>query len=105
MADPGLVDTQISRDWPPALRAAYRWPLRACGLMRPPHAGAAAVLAAVNAAAADGAGSSLVYCYGPLGARLASRTTDASAAAGAWLWGRAHSLVLSDDQCNKNKNK
>jgi len=47
LADPGLVDTQLTRQWPPVLRAVMRSLGIALRLMRPPQQGALAVMAAL----------------------------------------------------------
>jgi NAD(P)-dependent dehydrogenase (short-subunit alcohol dehydrogenase family) len=44
VADPGLVDTAINREWPPLLRGLYVVVSRALRLLSPPSVGAAAVL-------------------------------------------------------------
>ena len=46
VADPGLVDTAINREWPPLLRSLYVTATRLLRLMQPPSVGAAVVIRA-----------------------------------------------------------
>ena len=63
VADPGLVDTDINREWPPALRGLYVTVARITGLLTAPSTGAKAVL---HACFDEGA----MYVYGARGARI-----------------------------------
>ena len=63
VADPGLVDTDINREWPPALRGLYVTVARITGLLTAPSTGAKAVL---HACFDEGA----TYVYGARGARI-----------------------------------
>jgi NAD(P)-dependent dehydrogenase (short-subunit alcohol dehydrogenase family) len=63
VADPGLVDTDINREWPPALRGLYVTVARITGLLTAPSTGANAVL---HACFDEGA----TYVYGARGARI-----------------------------------
>ena len=63
VADPGLVDTDINREWPPALRGLYVTVARITGLLTAPSTGANTVL---HACFDEGA----TYVYGARGARI-----------------------------------
>ena len=63
VADPGLVDTDINREWPAALRGLYVTVARITGLLTAPSTGANAVL---HACFDEGA----TYVYGARGARI-----------------------------------
>ena len=93
LADPGLVDTLLTRHWPPRLRGASRSLGTALGLMRPPQAGAAAVLAALRGD--HSAGSTVPYFFGQHGVRLAPARTGGGHA---WLaravWAATEALDL-----------
>lgn len=73
VADPGLVDTRINREWPPSLRRFYVFVARLLGLLSSPSQGADAVLHACfvpPSALGDVAG----YVYGANGARVRPST-------------------------------
>jgi NAD(P)-dependent dehydrogenase (short-subunit alcohol dehydrogenase family) len=73
LADPGLVDTQLTQEWPAPLRRASRLLGFGMGLMRPPEEGAAAVVAALGGVDGDGRGhrgTHPPYVFGAHGVRL-----------------------------------
>lgn len=72
VADPGLVDTAINREWPAALRGLYLAVARVTGLLTASSTGAAAVLRACFDEEAT-------YVYGARGAHVQPSDTDAAA--------------------------
>lgn len=93
LADPGLVDTHLTRHWPSRLRGASRSLGTALGLMRAPQAGAEAVLAALRG---DHAASPMVpYFFGQHGVRLApARTGGGHAWLASAVWASTEALDL-----------
>ena len=72
VADPGLVDTAINREWPAALRGLYLAVARVTGLLTASSTGAAAVLHACFDEEAT-------YVYGARGVRVQPSDTDPAA--------------------------
>jgi hypothetical protein len=71
VADPGLVNTALTRAWPRQLAAAARLAGAATRLMRPPEAAARVVLAALAAPEDEArAAHPPLYLFGARGARL-----------------------------------
>ena len=73
LADPGLVDTRLTQEWPALLRRASRLLGIGLGLMRPPEEGAAAVVAALGGMDGDvsaARGTHPPYVFGAHGVRL-----------------------------------
>ena len=72
VADPGLVDTAINREWPAALRGLYLAVARVTGLLTASSTGAAAVLRACFDEEAT-------YVYGARGVQIQPSDTDLTA--------------------------
>ena len=73
LADPGLVDTRLTQEWPALLRSTSRVLGIGLGLMRPPEEGAAAVIAALGGVDGDGEAGRRThppYVFGAHGVRL-----------------------------------